>query len=193
MDPIEQGSKLQRVFPLTVLLDSNEIGHRTHYRFEGITADKERGGGDLLVPTRSANLFWGDYSLEGHEQHLIIERKTLADLYGTIGGRRDSFYEEVKRMSRARMAAVVIESSWEDVVLRQPEFTQTRPKTIVRTIMAWWARHPNVAWHFFGCRELCEVMTFRLIERYFLETLPEKERRRFRYQKAGLSSLTKSE
>lgn len=170
-----------RQFPLTVLQDCNEVGHGTHYTFQGIKADAERGGGPLHIPTSSANLYWGDYSLAGHEKDVVVERKTLSDLFGTLGSGRQHFKEQVEAMSSYKMAAVAIEASWDDIVRRPPSYSKMSPKCVQRTILSWWSKWPTVAWFCWQNRRLCEVLTFRLLERYFLNQLPEREQRRFRY------------
>lgn len=173
---------MKRVFPATVLQDCNEISHHHQYRFEDLVCDEERGGGDLVVPTKSANLLWGDYTLAGMESSVCIERKTLNDLFGTLGGRRDEFQEQIRCMAESyKTACVVVEASWADVILSPPSHSSMNPKSVQRTILAWWHRYPTVAWHFWGPRVLAEKTVFRLLERCYIDSLPEKERKRVRY------------
>ena len=56
----------------------------------------------------------GDYSIEGLEDQVTIERKSLADAFGTIGGQRKRFQRELERMTSFKYAAVVIEAGWAD-------------------------------------------------------------------------------
>lgn len=170
-----------RYFPLTVLQDCNEIGHGSQYQFQGIMADKQYGGGPLTINTESADLIWGDYSLRGHESSLAIERKTLPDLFGSVGSRRMQFKEEIEALSTYRMAAVVVEANFLDITANPPPNSEMDPRIVARTVLSWWARWPTVGWFFFSDRKFSERLTFRLLERYFVNLMEEKEQRRFRY------------
>jgi ERCC4-type nuclease len=163
-------------FPLTVLVDSNEVAHGREYRFENLAADAKDGGGQLGVRVRSHNLLWGDYSLDGFELAAVVERKTLGDLFGTLTEGRDRFEEEMRALAAYRFAAVVVEAHETDIFTRPP--SQASPKSIHRTVCAFRVRYRPVQWCFAGERVFAEKLTFRLLERCFLETIPEKERKR---------------
>ena len=64
-----------------VITDSRE---RTPYKFKNSVTRK---------------LDTGDYSIEGYEYQVCVERKTKADAYGTIGNGRSRFIKELQRMS----------------------------------------------------------------------------------------------
>lgn len=49
-------------------------------------------------PTESATLYTGDYSAKGIEQSFSVERKSLADLVGSVTHDRDRFTRELERM-----------------------------------------------------------------------------------------------
>jgi hypothetical protein len=92
-------------------------------------ASKGRSGEYVRAPTRRATLATGDYSLPGLEEVVAIERKTCADLIGSLlGSRRDSCGEAVANAERFRrelermrsmpsgsFRAVVVEASVDDV------------------------------------------------------------------------------
>ena len=48
------------------------------------------------VPQRRATLPTGDYSVEGCEGLIAIERKSLGDLFGTVGQGRERFEREIR-------------------------------------------------------------------------------------------------
>lgn len=64
-----------------IVVDTRE---QTPYEFATMVCDKADGGGPLYVPTLRAGLPTGDYSLAGYEDMVAVERKSLADLFGTL-------------------------------------------------------------------------------------------------------------
>lgn len=69
----------------------------------------------------------GDYSVLGFEEKVTIERKSIADLYGSI--KRDRFERRIKRMKEMDWAGILIEGTEDDVMRRQP-YTQIRPQHV---------------------------------------------------------------
>ncbi|UJS16906.1 MAG: hypothetical protein L3J17_13460 [Candidatus Jettenia sp.] len=58
----------------------------------------------------------GDYSLEGFEDKITIERKSLPDLLGSLGNDRDRFIAgKIQRMQAFEYAGVVIEASMQTI------------------------------------------------------------------------------
>lgn len=156
-------------FLIPVICDTRE---QSPYTFAGLTCDASDGGGPLTVPTIRETLASGDYSLQGHAG-IAIERKSLPDLYGTIGQGRDRFERELERLNKLDFAAVVIEATWPEVCAEPPPHTKLPPKTVFRSILAWSVRYPRVHWLPCGPRRLAEVTTFRLLERYVREKVAD--------------------
>ena len=154
------------VFPVTLLIDSRE---QLPYSFAGITADKKDGGGIVSVPTRVEKLRSGDYSLDGFADRVAVERKSLADLFGTLGRGRARFERELARLNEMDAAFVVVESEWSEVVGQPPAHSRMSPKSIHRSVMAYLFRYPKVHWWFVPGRSFAERTTLRLLERYFIE------------------------
>ncbi|MDY3555319.1 hypothetical protein R5W24_004461 [Gemmata sp. JC717] len=153
------------VFTIPVIIDTRE---QKPFGFTGFTCDAADGGGPLTVPTIRDTLASGDYSLVAHAG-IAIERKSLADLYGTIGQGRERFERELERLAKLDFAAVVIEATWPEVCAEPPPHTKLPPKTVFRSIVAWTVRYPRIHWIPAGDRRLAEVTTFRLLERYAKE------------------------
>ena len=63
------------------------------------------------VPTRTATLPTGDYSISGAENLVAIERKTASDLIGSLTRGRDRFERELHRGMALKYFALVVESS----------------------------------------------------------------------------------
>ena len=151
--------------PFTVLIDGRE---KAPYRFTGLHADANQGGKPLIVPTEWAHLKTGDYTIRGLESVVCVERKSLDDLYSTLGQHRDRFEAEHLRMAQLRRSCVVIEASWWEILEVPPNRSRLNPKTVFRTAISWFARY-GVPW--FACedRRLSEIFTFRFLQKAWKE------------------------
>lgn len=166
-------SRRQRIRPVTpdglfrgtVVIDTRE---QQPYHFTGLYADAADGGKPLTVPVVRGTLASGDYSLAGHETAVAVERKSLADLFGTLAGGRDRFVRELERLAAYRFAAVIVEASWQ-AILDGPPHSQLPPKTVFRSVVAWQQRYPAVHWWTVENRRMAEVTTYRILERYWKE------------------------
>jgi len=58
----------------------------------------------------------GDYSLEGMEQRVAVERKTLPDLVQTVIRERERFRRELQLLSGYEAACVVVEAQLPDAL-----------------------------------------------------------------------------
>jgi ERCC4-type nuclease len=79
---------------------------------------------------RSATLETGDYSIEGMEGLVSLERKSLTDLVSTLMHNRQRFFRQLERMQAFPHRAILVEASYEDV---------KSPYTFHEEVMA----HPN--------------------------------------------------
>jgi ERCC4-type nuclease len=61
----------------------------------------------------------GDYSVEGLEDRVVVERKTLDDFVSTVIHARQRFREELWKLAGYRAACVVIEAGVADVLLQR--------------------------------------------------------------------------
>ena len=143
------------------------------YAFEDMRTDKADGGIPLTVPIVEGTLKSGDYSLKGFESRVAVERKSLADWYGTLGKGRDRFERELERLREYEFAAVVIEASLTEITTQPPRHSELSPKVVYRTLVAWTVRYP-IRFIMCDCRRLAEITTFRLLERY-LKEIPSTE------------------
>lgn len=155
------------IFPATILVDTRE---QSPYLFTGFLADASAGGGPLAVPTQTSGLVSGDYSLAGLEEVVAVERKSLADLFSTIGQGRSRFERELQRLNQMRFAAIVVEAEWSTILTDPPPHTRLTPKTIWRSVICWQQRYTRVHWSFLPSRRHAEVMTLRVLERAWKET-----------------------
>ncbi|OQC55406.1 MAG: hypothetical protein BWX55_00112 [Deltaproteobacteria bacterium ADurb.Bin022] len=85
----------------------------------------------------------GDYSIEGMENLLVLERKTLTDLITTLIQQRDRFFKQCEKMTKYRWKALLIEASYEDIKspYDQEEYsTLAHPNAVSGTLDALEAR-----------------------------------------------------
>lgn len=66
------------------------------------------------LKTQRGTLTTGDYSIVGLEREIAIERKSLSDLLGCIGGSRKRFEEELERLQSYMTRCVIVECSYQD-------------------------------------------------------------------------------
>lgn len=175
--------------PFRVVVDVNE---GLAYRFTGMLTDGSKAGRPIVVSTITKALYqmgkmpiqvkgnWftkglADYSIDGFEERVQIERKSLEDLYGTLGGRRDDFEAEIARLNLCDFAAVVIEAGWHDILFNPPGYSRLSPKVVSRTITSWSMRYPQVHWFTLDGRSHAEPFTFRLLEMFWRQQEHGKE------------------
>ena len=58
----------------------------------------------------------GDYSIEGYENKFAIERKSLGDLFGSLGRGNKRFKKEIKRGLELDYFAIVIDGTYDQVL-----------------------------------------------------------------------------
>jgi ERCC4-type nuclease len=150
--------------PLVVLVDDRE---KRPYTFSRLRGDARDGYATPAVETRRVALPTGDYSLEGLADRVTVERKSLADLYGTLGRRRARFQDELARLNAMDAAFVVVEADWRAILRSPPPHSRLSPKSVFRSVVAWQQRFPRVHWWACPNRAFAEVATARILQRYF--------------------------
>lgn len=105
----------------------------------------------------------GDYSVEGMEMDVVIERKTKADIYGSVTRGRERFEREMICLQRIKYAAIVIESDLQGL-LEAPSFSRASPAVVVNTLVSWSIKYGVCVW-LAGNRQLAQRLTFRLLEK----------------------------
>jgi ERCC4-type nuclease len=156
------------VAPLTIIIDSRE---QLPYTFEGLVDDAgpHPTGLPLRVPAVRRALPVGDYGVLGLPR-VVVERKSLGDFYSSLARRRENFRDRVVRMHEScDFAAVVVEAEFREAYLDPPPFSELNPKSMSRTVTAWRVRYPRVHWLFLWSRAAAESMTYRILERYWME------------------------
>lgn len=154
-------------FPGTVVIDTRE---QLPFAFAEHSAPPRRNAVRVYrVPIVIATLRSGDYSLVGQEDRIAVERKSKADLFGTVGQGRERFVRELARMNAMEFAAVAVECELSDILAGPPKHSKLRPRTVVRSVIAWQQRFPRVHWWFAPGRQAAEIITLRIFERWIAD------------------------
>ena len=100
--------------PFKVVIDNRE---KAPFHFTGLETNKDKNSLPIIVETiTDRHLETGDYSIDGLENEITIERKSKVDLYGSLGRNRDRLEREFQRMQAMKYSAIVLEADWEEVL-----------------------------------------------------------------------------
>lgn len=91
-----------------------------------------------IAGERRKSLRVGDYTVEGMEDLLILERKSLTDLISTLMQNRVRFFDGCEKMTQYRWRALLVEASYEDIktVYDDELCTQAHPNAVSGTLDA---------------------------------------------------------
>ena len=73
------------------------------------------------------------------------------------------------RLASFHAAAIVVEAEWSEILNAPPRHSKLPPRSVFRTVIAWQQRYQTVHWWFVPGREIGEVTTFRILERFLKE------------------------
>lgn len=127
----------------------------------------------LLQPSVVKALPSGDYSVEGLEESVVVERKSLADMLSCITSSRDRFERELERLASYRYAALLIEANARDLASRSFAFTAVHPSAVLGSLFAWSFRFKLHVW-LAGTRTQGEMFCERLLCRAYHEVTESK-------------------
>jgi ERCC4-type nuclease len=150
--------------PWTMIIDNRE---QEPWTFEDIVIGTGKERRQIILPTMRGTLRTGDYSIRGYEKSIAIERKSKADLFGTIGSSRDRFVRELSRLNMMDWAAVIIECEWFDAMKNPPERSQMHVSAIDGSINAWMQRFPRVHWLWRPGRYVSSKVCFKVLHRFW--------------------------
>jgi DNA excision repair protein ERCC-4 len=88
------------------------------------------------LPVETGTLTTGDYSIRGLEHVIAVERKSLADMLGCIGGGRERFEREVQRLLAYPCRALVIESTWPEIETGDWR-SKIKPAAAIGSLLGW--------------------------------------------------------
>lgn len=150
--------------PFRIVVDNQET---MPFRFTGLRERDSEGGRIIVAPlVTDRHIATGDYSIDGMENLITIERKSVADLYGTLGGDRARFEREFERMALMEFSAVVVEGDWSALMYDAPQQSSVPFETIEGTIFSWTHRFPKTHWLLCHDRRHAEHATLRLLMQF---------------------------
>jgi len=106
----------------------------------------------------------GDYSLQGLEDLLAIERKELSDLVACVGTERERFERELLRLRGYRCKAVMVEATLAQVE-KGGWRSQVKPAAVLGSIASWRVKY-GVEFIYAGNHELAAAETLRLLRKF---------------------------
>lgn len=125
---------------LTIVCDSREQNSLSFHGFRG-------------VKTVRSGLKTGDYSIQGYEDQITFERKSVQDLVGTLIGGHERFLREMERMRAYKVRYILIEHSPEVLYMYCARHGwQRKFNTIIQSLLAY-ACHYQVRVRFCKDRE----------------------------------------
>ena len=136
--------------PVVIVIDTREI---LPYSF-----DPAR-----VVAVRRA-LPVGDYSLEGYEASLAVERKSLADYVATVVGARTRFDRELRARAEYDLGCVVVEAALDDVLAHRYR-SGAHPNAVLGATLSIIVDH-GVPVFFCGDRQIACRFVAKLLCRY---------------------------
>lgn len=114
----------------------------------------------------------GDYSIEGYEDRITIERKSLSDLFGSTGQGRERFEREFERLAKYEYAALVIEGSLSDIFQRPPVYSKMNSKAVFHTLISWSVYYKVCIWNA-PDRTFAEKLTYYLLEKWWKKNVEQ--------------------
>lgn len=150
--------------PFTLIVDTRE---QTPYTFREIDQLSRYGGGTLVIPILRKALETGDYSIEGMEDQVAVERKELGDFYHCCGSDRARFEKQLTRLNELKYGAMMVEADW-TMIMRGHKESKLNPESVRGSVISWTMEHfPNIHWWFIGGKRTAEVMTYRILDRFW--------------------------
>jgi len=138
--------------------------------------DKPGDPGFPNMTVKYGTLRTGDYSIDGCHSpdccySVVIERKSISDLFGSAGRGRARLEREFQRMAEFDYAAFVIEADYRTIFHNPPEISCMKPAAVFATIMAFCQRYGVQPW---ACptREFAEKCTYLLLRRFWDDRQP---------------------
>ena len=102
----------------------------------------------------------GDYSVDGRESLIAVERKSLADFVRSVIHDGDRFHAELERLAALTHACLVVEADLDDVLrgLRQSVLRTVTPRAVLGAALQITIRY-RVPVQWCGSRQAARVFT----------------------------------
>ena len=116
--------KFEHSFPdgLVIVIDTREQNQLFKHSLKGLAVVRD-------------TLKYGDYSVRGFESSIVVERKSLPDLLGSLGGGRERFKRELEHLKDYERKWIFVESTHQDALSYQ-EYSQMHPNSVRHSIVS---------------------------------------------------------
>lgn len=113
----------------------------------------------------------GDYAIKGLEDKILIERKTVGDLWGTLGNQTNyqRFLRELERATNHRLKFLIIEGNLSDID-RGYVWSKVKPANIHAKLISLQVKH-NMHVIFAGRSDQARIYTRNLMDKLFRYSL----------------------
>ena len=115
----------------------------------------------------------GDYSIQGLENFVAVERKSLSDLAMCLGRDRDRFFRELLRARGMESFSIVCEGTWSELSKGQYP-SRLNPQSATATVCAIMSRL-RIPIVFCGSRKEAEAVTHNLLRQYLRGAMRKAE------------------
>lgn len=175
--------------PFTILIDKAE---KAPWTFAGIRArsfvDKEMRVYHPQIDRRYLGIGMGDYTLEGFEGRVGIERKSMADFQATLLGwpvdaesaaaegkvrevnRRGRFKSELRKLAAMECRAVIVEATLGECIdecVQWGVYTADQNRKLLYSTFLAWSQQFRVPWYFLRDKEEAAQTAFRIMEKFW--------------------------
>lgn len=133
--------------PFVILIDTRE---KLGYAFTGFaTVRRKLDAGDygMLLP-------------DGSVASVAFERKSHADLWGSMGAGRARFERCVQRLAKLDFAAIVIEATLSEACVPPRQVQRVQASSVIGGLVSWSVQHGVHVW-FGDNRTMCERLILR--------------------------------
>lgn len=107
----------------------------------------------------------GDYSVEGMENLVAVERKSINDFVSTLIPPKRRFYAELERLAMMKSACVVVEASWPDIWARKYT-SNAHPESVWGATMNIISRY-NIPVYMCGTRQIACKFTIDFLVNFW--------------------------
>lgn len=143
------------------------------YTFECMSIGSGKSRKEVEISTVSHKLNCGDYSIDGLENRIAIERKSPSDLYSTLSRGRERFIRELALLNQLEFSAVIVESEWNQLLCNPPDRSRLNPLSVDGMILAFMVRFPRVHWIFRPGRYASSKTVYKIFSRFWEDNTNE--------------------
>lgn len=149
----------------SIVVDNRE---KLPYTFDGMKGPSPHRQ-KIIVDSFRGHLETGDYAITSQISgplSIRIERKTLVDLFATLGSHRERFEREHERLAEFKRAVIIIEADWRTIINDPPERSRLNPNSVFGTSTSWFVKY-GVPWIACPGRRFAELYTFKLFQQFW--------------------------